>query len=213
MKRKNLLALVMAVVMLMPVLTSCKLNGKGGNNVVKASDPWYETTRFELVKDIKTTEKIAKTKLCASNEKLFYIYCLRDAGWTYRTILDTYDDDGNLVKRKKLSCPSLDDFVIRDLYYAIADPDGKTIKTIIYMSYGDKYGPAFADIDPETGIVSNVKELYSERVKKVKKADAGILNVIGAGDYAVAVCDSSNGPGRIEYQLLLYKDSEFVTSD
>ena len=210
MKRNNLLALVMAVVMLMPVLTSCKLNGKGGSNVVKANDPWYETTRFELVKDVKTTEKAEKTKLCASNDKLFYIYCLRDAGWTYRTILDTYDDDGNLVKRMKLSCPSLDDFVIRDLYYASADPDGKTIKTIIYMSYGNKYGPAFADIDAETGIISNVKELYSERVKKVKKADSGLLNIIGAGDYAVAVCDSSNGPGRIEYQLLLYKDSEFV---
>ena len=185
MKRNNLLALVMAVVMLMPVLTSCKVSGKGGNIVVKASDPWYETTKFLLEKDLRETDKVNNTQLCASNDKLFYIYCLRDAGWTYRTILDTYDDDGNLVKRMKLSCPSLDDFVIRDLYYASADPDGKTIKTIIYMSYGNKYGPAFADIDAETGIISNVKELYSERVKKVKKADSGLTLIFNLSGHSI----------------------------
>ena len=210
MKRNNLLALVMAVVMLMPVLTSCKVSGKGGNIVVKASDPWYETTKFLLEKDLRETDKVNNTQLCASDDKIFYLYTATDAMWTTRTVLDTYDDNGNLLKRKVAKCPTLEGFHLNDLFYATIDSEGKTLKTIIYMYYDGGYGPAFADIDTETGIISNVKSLYSPRVEKVKKPDAGLFKVAGVGEYAIAVCDCSVGGGMVDYQLLLYKDTEFV---
>ena len=41
MGKTRFFAIVLVIVMLTPVLTSCRA-GKNKNNVVKADDPWYE---------------------------------------------------------------------------------------------------------------------------------------------------------------------------
>ena len=48
-------AFILAVVILMPMLMSCR-SGNKSSNVVKADDPWYETTKFEMKKDIRQYE-------------------------------------------------------------------------------------------------------------------------------------------------------------
>ena len=72
-KSRKLASAVMAVIMLMLMLTSCK-SGRKGSNVVKADDPWYETTRFELAQDLGQHECLGGADvLCTSNDKLFYL--------------------------------------------------------------------------------------------------------------------------------------------
>ena len=51
MGKTRFFAIVMAIVMLAPMLMSCRA-GKSKNNIVKADDPWYESTRFKIDKDV-----------------------------------------------------------------------------------------------------------------------------------------------------------------
>ena len=55
MRRIKLISAILVIAMLVPVLTSCK-SGKKGSNVVKEDDPWFETTRFKLEKNLKPTD-------------------------------------------------------------------------------------------------------------------------------------------------------------
>ena len=98
-------AFILAVVILMPMLMSCR-SGNKSSSVVKADDPWYETTKFEMKKDIRQYEKVKEAEICTSDDKVFSIYPLsRDMWGSARTVLDTYDFEGNLINRKELKCP------------------------------------------------------------------------------------------------------------
>ena len=47
MGKTRFFAIVLAIVMLTPVLTSCRA-GKNKNNVVKADDPWFNTQIIDV---------------------------------------------------------------------------------------------------------------------------------------------------------------------
>ena len=59
MGKTRFFAIVMAIVMLASMLTSCK-SGTIGRNVVKEDDPWYDTVRFKLERDLKPTDEILR---------------------------------------------------------------------------------------------------------------------------------------------------------
>ena len=102
--------------MLMPALMSCR-GVKTKKDVVKEDDPWFETTRFKLEKDIRKYETVGDSEVCTSNDRLFSIYPLTKDMWgSCRTVLDTYDFAGNLLERKELSCP--DGFRVQSIYSA-----------------------------------------------------------------------------------------------
>ncbi|MBR6988144.1 MAG: extracellular solute-binding protein [Clostridiales bacterium] len=205
MRRIKLISAVMAVAMLMPVLTSCK-SGKKGKNVVKADDPWYESSRFELSQDLGQNDSIGASYLLgASNDKVFYLYCFSTDAWnSSKTVIDTYDFDGNMVNRTYVSYPS--GIMVGQIYIFHADPEGKTIYAIGDVWSGDIQGPAFIDIDIETGKVTNLKEFFNIRTKSLMKDTPAFYVFSCAGAYTLSILRL----GRERYQLFLYKDSEFI---
>ena len=105
MGKVRFLAVVLAAAMLMPLFTSCSASGKKGAKVVKTDDPWYESFRVKIEKDIRADEEENISQLCTSNDKIFYLYSLFHKTYcTTRTVLDVYDLDGNLLSRKKITC-------------------------------------------------------------------------------------------------------------
>ena len=199
------LSAVMAIAMLMPVLTSCK-TGKIGKKVVKEDDPWYESTRFELSQDLGQNDCVgASYELCASDDKVFYLYCFSKTFWaTSTTVIDSYDFDGNMVNRSYVSYP--DGIMISQFYAVHADPEGRTINAIGEVWSDDIRGPAFIDIDTETGKITKLQEFFNIRTKSLMKDTAANYDFTYAGAYTLAILRL----GRERYQLFLYKDSEFV---
>ena len=207
MRRIKLISVILVIAMMVPALTSCK-SGKKGSNVVKADDPWYETTRFKLEKNLTPTDQEADTVLCTSGDRLYFAYCYSGDKWaTTTTILDTYDFDGNLISSCKLTCPALDGFHISRIYSLSSDPDGKTISAILYYNSASSRGHAFAKIDIETGTVSDIKDAFSGEA--AKSSGSAVYGITSIGDYQVAVLDSSNS-AFADYSLYLYKNTEFV---
>ena len=76
MGKVRFLAAVLAAAMLMPLFTSCSASGKKGAKVVKTDDPWYESFRVKIEKDIRADEEEDISQLCTSNDKIFYLYSL-----------------------------------------------------------------------------------------------------------------------------------------
>ena len=204
MRKIRFTAVVMAIVMLMPALMSCR-GVRTKNNVVKEDDPWFETTRFKLDKDIKKYETVGDSEVCTSNDRLFSIYPLTKDMWgSCRTVLDTYDLAGNLLERKELSCP--DGFRVQSIYSAGSDPEGKTIKAGVYLNSSGKRFQAFIDIDTETGVVSNIKDIFDKGNTFVND----VWDIDLAGDYAVVTCDDSFNKPEFSFSMMLFKNSELV---
>ena len=200
MRRIKLTSMILVIAMLVPVLTSCK-PGKKGSKVVKTDDPWYETTRFKLEKDLKPTDQEADSMLCASDDRLFFAYCYTGDAWaTTTTKLDTYDFDGNLISSRKLTCPTMNGFNIGRIYSLSCNPDGKTINAIIHYHSDSSAAHAFANIDIETGIISDVKDAFSGEA--AKGPNDAVSTITSIGDYQIAILDN--------YDMYLYKNTDFV---
>ncbi len=204
MKKTRIVAFAMAVILLLPVLASCS-PGKTGNNTVKEDDPWYDLTKFKIEKDIRQYEQLGNTGICTGSDRVFSVYPLSKDHWgSCRTVLDTYDLEGNLLGRKELSCP--DGFRVQSIYSVSADPDGKTVKAAVYLNSSGKQFQAFIDIDTETGTVSNIKNVLNKG--NTFYNDVYAIDIIG--DYAVVTLNNSTGTAEVSFSLLLFKDSELV---
>ena len=210
MRRIKLLSVIMTIVMMMPVLMSCS-KAKKTDDVVKEDDPWYESNRFELAQDLGQYSYLGGSDvLCASNDKVYFLYCFsKDMGATTKTVIDTYDFDGNMVNRTYVSYP--DDVMIENYYAVRADPEGKNINAIVEMCYDGFFCPAFVDIDTDTGKISNMKEFFNKETKSLFKDDPAFMYFFNSGAYCLAFLELGHygGPNMV-YQLLLFKDSEFV---
>lgn len=210
MRRTRLLAISMAFILLVSAFTSCTKSGGKGNNKVKADDPWYESTRFKLEKSLRENDDTLDSNICTSNDRFFSIYTsTNDMYATTRIVLDAYDYSGNLVSRKEVKCPDYDNFRIYNIYSVKADPEGKTIKSILSLSSGGVIRSVFADIDTETGIASNIKPLLSGRAEKYLDSNENMLYISSLGEYAVVVLASFEEV-IADFHLLLFKDTEFV---
>ena len=202
MGKTRFFAIVLVIVMLTPVLTSCRA-GKNKNNVVKADDPWYESSKFELKMDLQKNDLLASSVVYTCNDKLFSAYVMTpDRFATTRSLLDTYDYEGNLLSRKKITCP--DGFRAQDIYCINSDQEGKTLRAAAYINSAEKRGFAFLDIDPETGNVTNIKMIE----RKSKFPGASIFYIDYVGEYAFVTLDVSDSPASPVYCLALYKDNE-----
>ncbi|MCR5327900.1 MAG: hypothetical protein K6E12_03455 [Saccharofermentans sp.] len=202
-------AITMVIVMIVTMLTSCSF-AKKGDNVVKEDDPWYDTVRFKLERDLKPTDELGEANICTSDDRFYYVYCYSGDKWgSSKTKLDTYDYEGNLLNSLKVTCPEHEGFYIGRIYSVSANPDGKTIDAIIYFNSADMRAHAFASIDIETGIISNIKDVFEGEVMKLRKSGTSVSYISGFGEYAVAVLDYME-ESYISYQALLFKNQEFV---
>ena len=99
MPNKKTIALTLAVSMLAPMLMSCARNS-AKDITVKPDDPWYETVRFDLEMDRKPAELVDSSVVTYGNDRLYHLYSLCNlADYTNyrRSMLDTYDSNGNLI--------------------------------------------------------------------------------------------------------------------
>jgi len=201
MRRSRLFALVMCFAILMSLFTSCKAE-KNGKKTVKADDPWFESTRFKLEKKVKNTDDFIPSCVCAGADKIFNIYCESYDGWaTSKTILDTYDDSGNLLDRKTVSFEG--NYGFQEICSVCSDSEGKKLSlTVRYHSPVDRSYYAFADIDVETGIVTEVYEIKVKDLHSISKA-------VFIKDYTILVSNVFEGD-ILGYALFIYKDKELV---
>lgn len=201
MRRSSFFALVICFAILMSLFTSCRAE-KNGKKTVKADDPWFETTRFRLEKDIKKNDDFNPSCVCASADRIFNLYSESYDGWaTSRTVLDVYDDSGSLLDRKTVSLEG--NYCFQEICSACSDPEGKKITlTGRYHSPVDRSYFAFADIDVETGKVTDVYEI------KVKDLHS-IFYAVNIKNYTVIVSNVVQGD-ILGYALFLYKDKELV---
>ena len=208
MGKTRFFAIVLVIVMLTPVLTSCRA-GKNKNNVVKADDPWYECTKFELDKNVQKSDDIQASSLCVSDDRIFNIY-VKYHGWaSIKTFLDSYDYDGNRLNRQEITSNELDEFCIMTIYSFGLDGDGKTMHLIAYINASGKHGPVFADLDPETGLVSNIKDVFDKEAEKVRRPGSAFARIETIGEYTLAVLDCGSG-AETDYQFILFKNTEYV---
>ena len=210
MKRVKFISVAMAAVVLATMLTSCFTSTKKGSTVVKEDDPWYESTKFEMVRDIKIGEEASDCNLCESNDKIFSLYCVTWDKWcNTRTVLDTYDYEGNLLNRLEVTLP--EDVQIGDVYNSTVDPEGKFLKGVVNLWYPTYTDPAFIEIDTESGKVTKIKEMYGEEAKKVIKPEFDLMAVASSEEYTVAMLwGTYRTGGDTNRQLLLFKNEEFV---
>ena len=202
-------AAVIILSMLMTFLSSCSTSMKK-STVVKADDPWYESTKFEIKEDIRSNEVKGFGATCASDDRLYNLYnATKDRWGSSRTVLDTYDLEGNLLDRKEISTPN--ERCILAIHSITTDPDGNTINAAVgYLGPGTR-GPHFTSINTKTGKLSNIKEAYSKKAKRILKKSVTVHEVKYIGDYAVVLLLSGLPTGNaLDWQLLLYKNSEFV---
>ena len=205
------ISFVMALILLITMLPSCS-SVKKGSNVVKADDPWYESTRFKLEKDIRQYEEEGVSAVFTSNDRCYSLYCVSKDRWgSSRTVLDTYDFDGNMLSRQYVKCQ--DGCYIMHIYSAVADPEGKSIRVIVYYNSITADGRAvFANIDPETGELSDIKDLISDEAKMAVKKNSSLFDVVSTGDYNIVVMlDDYKGGMVFNWQLLVFKDGEYIT--
>ena len=161
MRKFRFLAAAMAIVILMPMLMSCS-SGKKSSNVVKADDPWYETTRFRLDTDMKAYSQVGGTQICASDDRIFFLYCFSNDMWgSSKTILDVYDFEGNRAGHHAIEYP--EGIYFTSVYSMTVDPEGKQINAVVHYGSGVVQPDfAFITIDAETGEVTNLKPFFTD---------------------------------------------------
>ena len=209
MRKTKAVAMALAAVMLISLLTSCSASLKK-STVVKEDDPWYESTLFLIEKDSRTDNAETFSCMCTSDDRIFYLYCFSKDRWgSSLTVIDTYDIDGKLLNRQDVSCP--DGARLCAIHSINTDPEGKAVNAIVTFLGERNYGPAFTCIDPETGKLTVTKEALTKKVKRLKKS-AVLSKFDFVGDYAVALyLDGSPISYVLDWKLFLYKDNEFVT--
>lgn len=209
MRKIKPVVIAMAIIMLMQMLTSCSSDKKSAD-VIKEDDPWYDTVKFKLDKEYKKTDQIGGEEVFTSNDRIFSLYCASSDVWaTSKTYLDAYDYEGNLIKRQKVTVEN--GCRIQSVYSAAADPEGKNIKAVVYLNSEKMHGFSFVNIDAETGIISDIKEVFSKEVKTAVGKTGSISDVTNIGDYSVVLLlgDYSGGM-NFPWEIMLYKDTEFV---
>ena len=210
MRRTRFLAVTMAAVMSVSMFTSCKASAKKGAKVVKEDDPWYESTRFELMKDIDKGNSGCTVDICVSNDRIFSLYCVSPDLWnTSRTVLDTYDFEGNHLSRRDITFP--DKHHLIEVTGSYADPEGKTITAVVEFADRIDGEAAFVEIDTESGKVTGMKDLIGEKAKRVIKPEFDIFDIVSSGNYTIALLwGTFRTGGDTNRQILLFKDQEFV---
>ena len=214
MKRLKVIAVVMAVAMLQPLLMSCSV--KNSDAVVKEDDPWYESIRFELDQEQLPTEMMQGSVVSYSNGKIYNIYSLinlADFDNYRRTLLDTYDEQGNLLSRTRLSDPS--NYTLNSIQGFKPDSEGKTAEAIAEVFSPGSFETAIVTIDLTTGEASNVR-LFKDKEGKTLAVSLGGQDSIGvsevfvAGEYYIPVIyDFQNSSGTSTHAYG-YRGSEYL---
>ena len=206
MKNKRSIAIIMTIVMLLPMLTSCS-DSKKSSKVVQEDDPWYDSTKFKIDSDIPTGAMTDLSQVCVSEENIYYTYLYTQDLWGSTTsYLDTYDLEGTKIDHVQIVYP--EGIRINRFFSISDDAESGGINAIVLMFSGGKSNAAELTIDKKTGDISNVRELLDDTAKAAKKTDASIYDVSRIGEYTIVILDY--GMGTFDYQIMILKNNEFV---
>ena len=196
----------MAFIMLSPMMMSCS-KGKEKSIVVKEDDPWFESTRFVLEKDVKSSEFIegSGARICAGNDRIYSLYTVynnddNENTKRRRTLLDIYDDGGTLLTRVETINPG--NFEISGILALKAGPEGKTLEAVASLWTVGGFKTGIISIDTETGEVSEPAKLTDGDGNEISATFVSF-----AGNYAIATIF---GGGNSETRIFVYKNTEFV---
>ena len=214
MKKLRCIALILSVSMLMPMLCSCAKKSK--NTTVRKDDPWFESTRFDLKTDIKESEMIEGSTVSYGNGKVYHIYSiinLADYENYRRTMLDTYDDKGNLLSQVKVQDPA--NYTI-DGIKKINPPDSDNkAEAIATLFAPGGFQAAVIKIDLESGKTDSPRFFKDEKGNSLSVSlggsdSAGITDVYLAGEYYIPVIITSGLKGGAAVHAWAFKGADFV---
>ena len=206
MKNKRFMAVIMTVVMLFPVLTSCA-KAKNSANLVKEDDPWFDSTKFAIESDIPSGAWSDFSQICVSGDRIYYTYIYSEDLWaTSKAFLDTYDLEGTKLDHVQIVYP--EGYKFNRIFTISEDTESDGISAIVLLNENGKVHAACLTIDKETGETSNVRDLLDDKAEAAKKPGAGVYDVARVGDYTIAVLDY--GMAIFQYQIMILKDTEFI---
>ena len=214
MKKLRCIALILSVSMLMPMLCSCAKKSK--NTTVRKDDPWFESTRFDLKTDIKESEMLEGSTVSYGNGKVYHIYSiinLADYENYRRTMLDTYDDKGNLLSQVKVQDPA--NYTI-DGIKKINPPDSDNkAEAIATLFAPGGFQAAVIKIDLESGKTDSPRFFKDEKGNSLSVSlggsdSAGITDVYLAGEYYIPVIITSGLKGGAAVHAWAFKGADFV---
>lgn len=215
MKKLKVSALVMAVVMLMPLLLSCS-KSKSATKLAGKDDPWYESFRFDLEPDQAATELSGGSVVCYGNGKIYHLYSLTniaDFDDYRRTILDTYDEAGNLINRVKLKDP--ENYTIDDIDAVRIGEDGITAEAVVSLFAPGGFYTAVVKINLASGETREPEILSKEPGKPLEleldeKSTVGVSDVYIAGDYIIPVILNGRTANETEVHAYAFRGSEYL---
>lgn len=213
MKRLKIIAFAMAVVMLQPLLLSCM--AKKNNDVVSADDPWYESYRIKLKADKLDTEFLTNSVVAYSNGKLFHLYSLMnlaDYDDYRRTLLDTYDEQGNKLSSVSIKDPK--DYELSGVQAVKPGEDGNSIQIVTEVFAPGGFDTAVAKIDLNSGTASDVKLLKDADGKSLGLEDGknsyGVSEVSVAGEYIIPIILTGDSPSSMSIHAYSFKGPEYL---
>lgn len=202
----------MAVVMAQPLLLSCTAKKK--ELVVNEDDPWYESCRFNLETDQLDTELLEGSVVSYTNGKLYHLYSLiniEDYENYRRSLLDTYDEKGNLLNRISLKNPGSYEL---NRVLAIRPKDGNKAEAVADLFAKGGFENAVVDIDLETGDVTDPRFLQNKEGNPLEISDGtntiGISDIYFAGEYIVPVLYTGFDSGSMETHAYSFKGAEYM---
>ena len=214
MKKQKCLALILAAAMLVPVFSSCSKKAK--NTTVRKDDPWFESSRFDLKTDLKGSEMLGGSTVCYGNGMVYHAYSiinLADYENYRRTMLDTYDDKGNLLSHVKVKDPS--NYAI-DSIKKLSPPDADNeAEAIAELFAPGGFQSAIIKIDLNTGEASSPRFFKDAKGNYLSVSlggndTAGVSEVYRAGEYYIPVILTSSLKSGAAVHAWAYKGSEYV---
>ncbi|MDO4421118.1 MAG: hypothetical protein Q4C15_03620 [Eubacteriales bacterium] len=214
MQYKRITALALAVSMLAPMITSCaKSNTK--NIVVKEDDPWYESVRFDLETDKLPSEMIDSSVVTYGNDKLYHLYSLTnlsDFDNYRRTMLDTYDSNGNLLNQIKVTDPG--NYSITMINNIKPGKDGNTAEAIAELFGASGFETAIITIDLISGEAKDPRPFRNAdgsnlELQEGNSSWAGVTDVYTAGDYYFPVIYASGYSTSSTVYIYSFVGSEY----
>ena len=214
MKKSGCMAVILAVSMLMPTLAACSKAAK--NTTVKKNDTWFESTRFGLKPDILNTEMVESSAVSYGGGKVYHVYSLTnlaDYDNYRRTMLDTYDDKGNLLSHVKVEDPA--NYAI-DSIKTVNTPDSNNKAEAIAVLFAPGgFDTAILSIDLNTGKAGSPKFFKDAKGQPLQvslggKDTAGISEVYPAGEYYIPVIRTAGMAGGAAVHAWAFKGPDYV---
>ena len=215
MQNKKTIALTLAVSMLAPMLMSCARNS-AKDITVKPDDPWYETVRFDLEMDRKPAELVDSSVVTYGNDRLYHLYSLCNlADYTNyrRSMLDTYDSNGNLLSSVKITDPA--GYTINCIQGIKPGKEGNSAEVIMELFAQGGFETALLTIDLSSGETGapeffRTKDGKELEIQITETSSTGVSEVYSAGDYYFPVIYTFGESSGSSTHIYSYRGSEYI---